>query len=138
MGEARDVMDRVTTAIFSKDFSTAAKIYAPDAVAETPDEGEIRGAEAIAEWTKEFMVALPDAGYESGHEYEVGNVAIDEGWAVGTNTGPLKAPDGSTIPATGRSVRLRVCDVATVEDGHITSHRFYYDQMEFLGQLGLG
>jgi len=27
--------------------------------------------------------------------------------------------------------------VATVEDGAVTSHRFYFDQMEFLGQLGL-
>jgi ketosteroid isomerase-like protein len=27
--------------------------------------------------------------------------------------------------------------LATVRDGRIISHRFYYDQMEFLGQLGL-
>jgi hypothetical protein len=27
--------------------------------------------------------------------------------------------------------------VATVRDGVITNHRFYFDQMEFLSQLGL-
>jgi hypothetical protein len=27
--------------------------------------------------------------------------------------------------------------MVTVENGVITSHRFYFDQMEFLGQLGL-
>jgi hypothetical protein len=32
---------------------------------------------------------------------------------------------------------VRGCDVATVEGGLITSHRIYFDQMEFLGQLGL-
>ncbi len=35
-------------------------------------------------------------------------------------------------------MRLRECDVATVTDGLVTSHRFYFDQMDFLGQLGLG
>jgi hypothetical protein len=28
-------------------------------------------------------------------------------------------------------------DIATVESGAVTSHRFYFDQMDFLGQLGL-
>jgi hypothetical protein len=32
---------------------------------------------------------------------------------------------------------MRSCDVAEVEGGLITSHRFYFDQMDFLGQLGL-
>jgi ketosteroid isomerase-like protein len=41
------------------------------------------------------------------------------------------------MSATGNRVRLRSCDAATVEDGLVTSHRFYYDQMEFLRQLGL-
>ncbi|MDQ4019216.1 MAG: ester cyclase, partial [Actinomycetota bacterium] len=51
--------------------------------------------------------------------------------------GPLQMPDGETIPATGKQIRVRGCDVATVENGRITSHRFYFDQMEFLSQLGL-
>ena len=46
-------------------------------------------------------------------------------------------PTGETIRATGKRVRVRSCDVITVESGVITSHRFYFDQMEFLGQLGL-
>jgi ketosteroid isomerase-like protein len=64
-------------------------------------------------------------------------VAIDEGFVVGTNTGPLALPTGRTLPPTGRQVRVRSCDVATVEDGLITSHRAYFDQLELLGQLGL-
>lgn len=34
-------------------------------------------------------------------------------------------------------MRFRECDAVTVEGGLITSHRFYYDQMDVLGQLGL-
>ena len=56
---------------------------------------------------------------------------------MGTNTGPLSLPDGSTVPATGKAVRVRGCDIATVADGMIVRHHFYFDQMELLTQLGL-
>ena len=29
------------------------------------------------------------------------------------------------------------CDVATVENGVVKSHHFYFDQMDFFGQFGL-
>jgi ketosteroid isomerase-like protein len=137
MGEARDAMDRVTDALFSGEWHTAAKLYAPDAVAVTADRGEVTGNDSIVAWSKELIDAFPDAKYEPINEYESGNTAIDEGYFAGTNTGPLQGPTGETIPATGKSVRVRACDIATVENGVITSHRFYYDQMDFLGQLGL-
>jgi hypothetical protein len=46
-------------------------------------------------------------------------------------------PSAESIPATGKQIRVRDCDVATVTGGLLTRHRFYFDQMEFLGQLGL-
>ena len=137
MGEARDAMDRVTDAFFSNEWDTAAKLYAPDAVAVTPDRGEVTGKDNIVAWSRELVETFPDARYEPVNEYESGNTAIDEGYFAGTNTGPLQGPTGETIPATGKSVRVRACDIATVENGVITSHRFYFDQMDFLGQLGL-
>ncbi len=137
MGEARDAMDRVTEAFFSGEWDTAAQLYAPDAVAVTPDRGEVTGRDNIVAWSRELIDAFPDARYEPVNEYESGNTAIDEGYFAGTNTGALLGPTGETIPATGKSVRARACDIATVENGVITSHRFYYDQMDFLGQLGL-
>jgi hypothetical protein len=30
-----------------------------------------------------------------------------------------------------------MADAATVADGVVTSHQFYFDQLELLGQLGL-
>ena len=136
MGEARDVMDRVTEAVFGGDEEAQERLYASDAVAVTPDQGEVKGAKQIVEWSKEFLAGFPDAQFELEYAHESGNTAIDEGYLVGTNTGPLVAPTGE-IPATGKSVRLRACDVATVENGVITRHVFYFDQMEFMDQLGL-
>jgi predicted ester cyclase len=136
MAEAREVMNRITEAVFSNDREALSQLYAEDAVAETPDEGTVSGRDGIMDWELEFLKAFPDASWESTLEHESGNIAVDEGFFVGTNTGPLEMPDGE-VPPTGKSVRVRACDIATVENGLITSHRFYFDQMEFMTQLGL-
>jgi ketosteroid isomerase-like protein len=137
MGEAREVMDRATTAITRGNLDELRSCYADDATAVTPDQGELEGGDAIVNWVRQFVEAIPDATYEPLHAHEAGDTAIDEGYFVGTNTGPLQLPTGETLPATGKRIRVRGCDVATVQNGRITSHRFYFDQMEFLGQLGL-
>ncbi len=137
MGEAREVMDRVTAASRANDRVAVAACYAEDAVAVTPDMGEIRGRDAIVEWYFSLHDAFPDNGYESAAKYEDGNTAIDEGYLVGTHTGPLELPSGDVVPPTGRSIRVRSCDLARVEGGVITRHHFYFDNGEFARQLGL-
>ena len=137
MGEARDIIDRVTQAAMSGDVETLRGLYAEEAVIETPDQGTITGRDAIVEWISGFQKAFPDLTYEPLNEYEIGNTAIDEGAISGTHTGPLEAPTGETVPPTGKRVRVRETDLATVENGKVASHRFYFDQMEFLAQLGL-
>jgi ketosteroid isomerase-like protein len=137
MGQARRVMDEVTEAAFSGDANRFSECYAEDATAVTPDAGELTGREEIVRWMQQFTGAMSDLRWEEIAKHETGDVAIDEGYVVGTNTGPLQLPTGETLPATGKQVRIRSCDVATVDGGRITTHRFYYDQMEFLGQLGL-
>ncbi len=137
MGEAREVLDRLTEAVMRGQVDELPNLYAGDATMVTPDAGEIRGREAIAEYLGTFSRAFPDASWEALAQLEVGDTAMDEGWFVGTHTGPLATPTGEEIPATGKQVRVRECDVATVQNGRITSHRFYFDQMEFLEQLGL-
>ncbi len=137
MGEARDVLDRITEAVTSGDEDTLRSLYAENASIETPDQGTLSGRDAIVGWLGAFQKAFPDVSWEPLHEHEAGNTAIDEGYVVGTHTGPLDAPTGESIPPTGERVRVRSVDLATVENGAVTSHRFYFDQMEFLGQLGL-
>jgi ketosteroid isomerase-like protein len=135
MGQAREIMDRITEAATSGDRDALMQLYAADAVAETPD-ARVEGVVAIADWHAGFQRAFPDASWESKSKYEVGDTAIDEGYVVGTHTGTLSTPEGD-IPPTGRSLRLRDCDVVTVVDGVAVTHRFYYDRMEFMSQLGL-
>ena len=83
-----------------------------------PDQGTITGRDQIAACFCEFSAAFPDAAWEDQYKHEAGNTAINEGYFVGTNTGST-----ARLPATGRRVRLRECDVVTVENGVVTSHR---------------
>ena len=138
MGQAREVMDRLTAAITTADPKAIADLYAPDAVAVTPDGGELHGRDDIAGYWRQMTEAVPDGSYESVHSYEVGNTAIDEGVFTGRNTGPIQLPTGETLPPTQKEIRIRGVDFATVDDdGRIVDYRLYFDEMEFLGQLGL-
>ncbi|MGY1754369.1 ester cyclase [Blastococcus sp. SYSU D01042] len=136
MGQARDIMDRLSGALTAGDRAAITGLYAPDAVLETPDGPRIDGAEAIADYFAALARAFPDLSFQLVAGYEIGNTAIDEGFVVATHAGVLTTPDGDIGP-TGRSLRLRECDLATVEDGVVTRHRMYFDQLEFLVQLGL-
>ncbi len=137
MAEARALMDRVTDAVMAGDLDELRACYADDATVVSPETGEITGADAVVEYLRSFADAFPDASWEEIARHEAGDTAIDEGYFSGTHTGPLQMPSGETLAPTGKRVRLRECDVATVRSGRITSHRFYYDQMEFAEQLGL-
>ena len=109
-----------------------------DAVAITPDQGELTGRDAITEYFRQFLDSFTDTTFENISKYESDNAAIDEGYFTGTNTGPLQGPSGESLPPTGKHIRVRECDVVVVNaDGLIREHRFYWDQMEFLVQLGL-
>ena len=101
------------------------------------EQGTITGRDQIAAYLAELGTAFPDAAWEVQYKHETGDTAIDEGYFVGTNTGSMTGPNGETIPATGRRVRSHQCDVATVENGVVTSHRFYFDVRDWLTQLGL-
>jgi len=108
VGEAREVMDRVTDAILKGDSEALKALYAQDAVAETPDQGTITGRDQIAAYFREFVAAFPDNAWEERYKHEAGDTAIDEGYIVGTNTGSMTGPNGETFPR-----RAGVCAFAS-------------------------
>jgi ketosteroid isomerase-like protein len=137
MGQPRDLMNRATAAVLTGDLAALRDIYAPDVVATTPDEGELHGIDRFIEWNQSFVGSFTDREYVPLLEHETADCAIDQGDFVGTNTEPMRLPDGQTVPPTGKQVRVRAADVATVRDGRIVRHDFYFDQLDLLVQLGL-
>lgn len=136
MGQARELMDRLTEAVVSANYDAIDEVYASDVVITTPDQGTITGLDAAKAWHRSFGDAF-DMTFEMERELETADCAIDQGTALATHTGDMPLPDGTTLPPTGKQVRLRACDVATVANGKIVRHDFYFDQLEMMAQLGL-
>ena len=89
MGQARDVMDRLTEAVNAHaGTQRIAELYAPDAVAFTPDAGEIQGRDNIVRYWQQTADMIPDGSFEMLHSYEIGNTAI-EGLYLNTGHGTL-------------------------------------------------
>ncbi|GGT82583.1 MULTISPECIES: ester cyclase [Streptomyces] len=138
MGEARTLMDRLTEAVTTKpDMEVVAGLFAENAEAVTPDGGELEGRDAIVAYWRSMTEAMTETSFTTLYTFDTDDTAIDEGVFSGRNTGPIELPTGETLPATGKEIRIRGVDLAQVADGRIVSYRLYFDQMEFLGQLGL-
>lgn len=137
MGQARELMDRATAAVLAGELEALRDIYADDMVATTPDEGTLNGIDAFLEWNGSFIASFSDRSYEAHRGFETEDCAIDQGYFVATHTKDLALPGGQTLPATGKQIRLRAVDLATVRDGKIVQHDFYYDQLDMLTQLGM-
>lgn len=98
--------------------------------------GTVTGIEAFLAFVTAFKQAFPDLHWEMREFIEGSDTVVAEGLFIGTNSGTMVGPRGP-IPATGRRVELPFCDIWKVRNGRIVENRIYYDQVTFLGQLGL-
>lgn len=133
----RETADAGSNAFNAHDLKALAALYRPDAVLVTPDAGELKGREQAAEYQRGFMQAFPDGRAEVVAKHDAGDVTIDQWIFSGTNSGPLATPTGEVIQPTGRRVSVRGIDVQTHVGGGVATHHIYFDQVEFLTQLGL-
>jgi predicted ester cyclase len=113
-----------------------AELEAMKAQAEVEAE-PVRGRKAIAENQAAFLRAMPDISMEFTLILISGNHIAFEGIFKGTFTGPLASPEGD-IPPTGRSVKAGFAFIARVNtDGLVEEDRTYFDNLDFMKQLGL-
>ena len=84
-------------------------------------------------WTNTFS----EMKVEALNHIESGNTVVTELKMTGVNTGDLEQPDGSKIPATGKSIEMNACQVAEFENGKMTKTTQYYNMMSMMAQLGL-
>jgi predicted ester cyclase len=100
---------------------------------------ELCGREQVQEWLRAFWQAFSSYRHEIRRVVDDGDCVYAEGVFSGVQDGPLTTPDG-VLPATGKSVALRFAMVVSDHDlasGTARSVHLYFDQLEFLGQLGL-
>jgi predicted ester cyclase len=96
----------------------------------------LTGAEGADAFWDTWNEAFPDNQLSTVAMHEDASMGVLEARFVGTHTGTLRGPAGE-IPATGKSVDVRFCDIHRVADGKIIDTHLYFDQMDLLTQLGL-
>ena len=130
-----DLVREVFRAIEARDHGRLSNLMTPDCDFRAPGFSG-RGPEPAIAWMAPFLDAFPDIRHEIGPIAErEGHVAF-ELRVKGTHTAPMRGPDGE-IPPTGRPLDLAVANVWRVEDGRIAAYHIYFDQLAFLGQMGL-
>jgi predicted ester cyclase len=106
-----------------------------DAEAMLPGGLTLRGPEQVVAIARSFWDALPDGKISSEHEVAAGDTVVTEGRLSGTHTGTFRSPQGD-IPASGNRVALRYVSVKRIRGGKVALERLYFDQLEFLQQIG--
>jgi steroid delta-isomerase-like uncharacterized protein len=94
------------------------------------------GPEGFVNFMKGFKVAFPDLIIEITNQIAEGDQLVNEITGKGTHTGPLMTPAGE-VPATGRSVVQKVCEVWRIKEGKLVNLCNYQDAGSLMRQLGL-
>jgi predicted ester cyclase len=133
MPDARDVILKHIAAVNDRD--SAAEPWAADAELVAPG-GHANGRDEVIGFLGVFHEAFPDLRLEINRLLTDGSSAAAEGTIAGTHNGVLHTPNGDVAP-TGRAVELRWAAVYVTDGDTLKSEHLFFDQMEFLGQLGL-
>jgi steroid delta-isomerase-like uncharacterized protein len=104
--------------------------YAPDVVLHTVP--ETKGADNAKAYYANYVTGFSDREFTVKETFAQGN-KLTKYWVFkGKHTG-----DFFGIPATGKTISVEGCTIATIINGKITEERDFFDNLEFLRQLGL-
>jgi steroid delta-isomerase-like uncharacterized protein len=137
MASKATVARRLYEAWNKRDFDVVTDSVTPDAqltVAATGD--SYTGPDGLRQYSTMWADAFPDGEITLDRLIPSGDNLIVEFTEHGTHTGTWSAPTGS-IPATGHSVTLHVCDVLEFSDGKLCQQRTYFDGDSLMMQLGV-
>ena len=130
---ARDVILKHIDAFNGRDSN--ADPWAADAEFTAPGV-QVSGRNNVIGFIAVFQEAFPDLRLEVEQLLTDGPAAAAEGIMTGTHDGVFHTPNGDVAP-TGRAIALRWAAVYVTEGETLKSEHLFFDQMDFLGQLGL-
>jgi steroid delta-isomerase-like uncharacterized protein len=120
-----------------RDFDRATANMAPDAKITVVGTGEtFTGPDGARAYSTMWADAFPDGSIKVDRIVGEGDLVAVEFTGRGTHTGTLTTAMGS-IPATGRELTLKLCDVYEFRDGKIREQHAYFDTGSLMAQLGV-
>ena len=146
MGAARDVAQRVISAVNSHDIAAVREVYSNEARARRPGWPQEGGVEDLLASLQMDFACVPDLHFEPLSFTEDGGRVVIEVRITGTNSGPtvlgdfgkaLLGRDVDAVPPTGRPIDLPAVLVHETAGGKIVAERQYWGLLEFLVQTGV-
>ena len=112
--------------------------HSQDVVVHWPDGHQTKGIQKHIEDLKAMFVYAPDTRIQV-HPVKIasGEWTSVIGVIEGTFTEPMPLPDGTPIPPTGKSYKLVMCTVGHWKDGVMDEEYLFWDNLEFMKQIGL-
>ncbi|MGH7856159.1 MAG: ester cyclase [Candidatus Binatia bacterium] len=135
MADTLELARRHDEAFNSQDAEARKSLESPDVEVVMPGGMTLRGPEQVIQVVQAFWAALPDGKIVLENQFAAGDVVVAEGNLVGTHSGPFRSPAGE-VPPSGNKVTLRYATVKTFGGGKLVSEHLYFDQLEFLQQIG--
>jgi predicted ester cyclase len=135
--DLKKIADKIVKTYNSADPGALVKIYAENALLIEPGEAPMRGHAAIKKYVDDFYRALPDwKGEFTSILFSEDTIAFELD-AHGTFTGPMATPQGQIAP-TGKTIKAKYVFLVKIgSDGLIVEDRTYFDNFDFMKQLGL-
>ncbi len=135
MADPTQLLRQFFKAIEDHDLEGAIQLLDPDVDFYAPA-AQFKGTEAARPFLQGYIDGFPDARFELSNVFASEDRALAEGTYIGTNTGAMQTPQGE-MPPTGKKVALPFAQAILVKNDRIAEQHVYWDQMAFLGQLGL-
>jgi steroid delta-isomerase-like uncharacterized protein len=137
MDDAQTIPEQYFAAVGRGDVERVLALLVPNADFRTPV-GPLSVPDGVRAMLEGYARAFPGNRFEVTRSIASGNEVAVEGAWVAKHTGPMTMPDGSSLPATGKALRVPYATLFKLEGNKIASHHAYWDMAGFLGQLGLG
>ena len=113
--------------------------HADDIVVTWPDGHETKGIEKHIEDLKALFVFAPDIKIKVHPiRFGSGTWTAVTGVMGGTFTKPMPTPDGKTIAPTGKRFAIGMVTVGHWKNGKMDHEWLFWDNQDFMNQIGLG
>lgn len=122
-----------------KDMNLFKKLHCPDVKVVFPDGRVTNGIEAhVADIHNILFNGTPDSRITSHPiAFGSGDWTAATGVLEATFSQPMKMPDGTAIPPTGKKVKMSMVTIARWKKGCIAEEHLFWDNAEYMKQLGL-
>lgn len=132
------VVEQALKGLNARDWDAYAALWAEELVTYAPGLAEPSiGKAARVAWVQDLITAFPNGTIETRRIFGQDDLLCAELEFEGTHTGPLKTPDGSVVPGTGKEVVLPYVIVLRFGGDEVVELHEYYDSLDLLMPLGL-